>query len=137
MYSGVAANGNGNSNDTSNISNTFLRGIQQTDVNGVVQFETLFPGHYDGRATHIHVLSHNPNSTTIRTNSTLLGSNFTTFASHVGQLFFDQDLISQVESTFPYNTNTQSVTANDADSILIEEADLEAEDDFDGKGVSH
>lgn len=48
VYSGVVANGNGNNNDTTNTDNTFLRGIQQTDQNGIVQFETLFPGHYDG-----------------------------------------------------------------------------------------
>lgn len=45
VYSGVSASGNGNSNDTTNLNNTFLRGIQPTDVNGVVQFETIFPGH--------------------------------------------------------------------------------------------
>jgi protocatechuate 3,4-dioxygenase beta subunit len=50
VYSGVVANGNGNMNDTSNLDNTFLRGIQQSDEDGVVTFETLFPGHYTGRA---------------------------------------------------------------------------------------
>ena len=50
VYSGVSASGNGNSqNDTSNLNAKFLRGIQQTDINGVVQFETIFPGHYTGR----------------------------------------------------------------------------------------
>lgn len=49
VYSGVVASGNGNSNDTTNLNNTALRGIQQTDSNGVVQFETLFPGHYTGK----------------------------------------------------------------------------------------
>lgn len=48
VYSGVVANGNGDSNDTSNLNNTALRGIQQTDTDGLVQFQTLFPGHYDG-----------------------------------------------------------------------------------------
>lgn len=53
VYSGVSAAGNGNSqNDTSNLDATFLRGIQQTDVNGVVQFETVFPGHYTGRLVY-------------------------------------------------------------------------------------
>ncbi|KAK4499102.1 hypothetical protein PRZ48_009614 [Zasmidium cellare] len=122
VYSGVSASGNGNSNDTSNIDATFLRGLQQTDVNGVVQFESIFPGHYTGRATHIHVLTHNTNSTIIRTNGTVLGSNFTTAASHVGQIFFDQDLISAVEATAPYNTNTQELTTNADDGILGEEA---------------
>lgn len=45
VYSEVSASGNGNSNDTANLNNTFLRGIQPTDENGVVQFETIFPGH--------------------------------------------------------------------------------------------
>lgn len=42
--------------------------------------------------------------------------------SHVGQLFFDQDLISQVEATAPYNTNTQDLTQNADDAIFAEEA---------------
>jgi protocatechuate 3,4-dioxygenase beta subunit len=33
----------------------FLRGRQITDSNGLVTFTTIFPGWYDGRATHIHV----------------------------------------------------------------------------------
>ncbi|KAF2719005.1 extracellular dioxygenase [Polychaeton citri CBS 116435] len=123
VYSGVSASGNGNDEDTTNIDNTFLRGIQQTDINGVAQFETVFPGHYTGRASHIHILAHAANETTVRTNGTLLGGNFTTHAVHVGQLFFDQDLISQVEGTAPYNTNTQDTTLNSDDDILASEAD--------------
>ncbi|HEX2341521.1 MAG TPA: intradiol ring-cleavage dioxygenase [Vicinamibacterales bacterium] len=34
---------------------TFLRGIQTTDSNGRVTFTTVYPGWYQGRATHIHV----------------------------------------------------------------------------------
>ncbi len=33
---------------------TFLRGIGKTDSNGQVTFTTIFPGRYQGRATHIH-----------------------------------------------------------------------------------
>ncbi|RAL16159.1 intradiol ring-cleavage dioxygenase [Aspergillus homomorphus CBS 101889] len=123
VYSGIQASGNGNSNDASNLDATFLRGIQQTDESGVVQFETIFPGHYTSRATHIHVLSHNPNTTTTtNTNNTLTGL-YTTTANHVGQIFFDQDLITEVETTSPYSTNTQELTTNANDSILSEEAD--------------
>ena len=42
--------------------------------------------------------------------------------SHVGQAFFDQDLITSVEEVEPYSTNTQSLTENSDDSILSEEA---------------
>ena len=33
----------------------FLRGIQTTNANGEVTFTTIYPGWYQGRATHIHV----------------------------------------------------------------------------------
>jgi protocatechuate 3,4-dioxygenase beta subunit len=36
-------------------SKTYLRGIQTTDGNGQVVFTTIYPGWYQGRATHIHV----------------------------------------------------------------------------------
>ena len=32
----------------------WLRGSQLADADGVVEFETVFPGWYSGRATHIH-----------------------------------------------------------------------------------
>ncbi|KAH0493479.1 hypothetical protein TgHK011_000147 [Trichoderma gracile] len=119
VYSGVLANGNGNSDDETNLDNTFLRGIQETDSDGVAQFKSIFPGHYTGRATHIHVMVH--------TNATLLANktlgNDEIYASHVGQAFFDQDLITAVEKTSPYSTNTQKLTENDDDDILAEEAD--------------
>ena len=34
---------------------TFLRGIQTTNAAGEVTFLTIFPGWYQGRATHIHL----------------------------------------------------------------------------------
>ena len=49
VYGGVSSNGNGNSDDLTNLDNTFLRGIVETDVNGVAQYETVFPGHYTSR----------------------------------------------------------------------------------------
>jgi hypothetical protein len=44
------------------------------------------------------------------------------YASHVGQAFFDQDLIQAVMQEYPYSENTQSQTMNQDDSILAEEA---------------
>ncbi|MCV9927877.1 intradiol ring-cleavage dioxygenase [Flavobacterium sp. LS1R49] len=37
----------------------FLRGRQTTDTNGLVLFTSIFPGWYQGRATHIHVHIYN------------------------------------------------------------------------------
>ena len=34
---------------------TYLRGIQTTNSNGEVTFTTIYPGWYQGRATHIHL----------------------------------------------------------------------------------
>lgn len=123
VYSGVVASGNGDMSDEDNINQTFLRGIQKTDSDGVVQFDTLFPGHYTGRATHIHVMVHT-NATEFKNHT--LGSQV--YASHVGQSFFDQDLISAVEETEPYASNTQSLTKNADDSILAGEAGTDGVD---------
>lgn len=37
----------------------FLRGRQTTNASGQVSFTSVFPGWYDGRATHIHVHIYN------------------------------------------------------------------------------
>ncbi|EFX04512.1 intradiol ring-cleavage dioxygenase [Grosmannia clavigera kw1407] len=120
VYSSIVANGNGDSSDDSNINKTWLRGIHLSDDNGVAEFESIFPGHYTSRATHIHVMVHT--NATLLANSTL---GTASYASHVGQTFFDQSLITEVELQAPYNTNTQDLTANADDSILSEEADTE------------
>lgn len=123
VYSGVIAGGNGDQSDETNIDNTWLRGIQKTNSDGVAQFESIFPGHYTGRATHIHVMVHT--NATLLANHTLGSDNY---ASHVGQAFFDQDLIAQVETLEPYASNTQELTLNEDDSILSEEAKTDGVD---------
>jgi protocatechuate 3,4-dioxygenase beta subunit len=123
VYGGVVASGNGDSTDASNINNTFLRGIQPTDTDGVAQFESVFPGHYSGRATHIHVMVHT--NATVQANGTLGLDNY---ASHVGQAFFDQSLITEVSAVEPYASNTQAVTLNADDSIMSEEAGTDGVD---------
>lgn len=40
--------------------------------------------------------------------------------SHVGQVFFDQDLITEADTIAPYSTNTQEVTLNADDSIATQ-----------------
>jgi hypothetical protein len=116
VYSGVVASGNGDSSDTSNLDNTFGRGLVSTDENGVAQFVSTFPGHYTSRATHIHVLA--TLNATVLANNTLTGGE----VSHVGQLFFDQDLITEVELNEPYASNTQTLTLNSEDQIFSGEA---------------
>jgi protocatechuate 3,4-dioxygenase beta subunit len=116
VYSGIIANGNGDSSDASNVNNTFLRGLTPTDADGFTSFTTIFPGHYTGRATHIHVLG--TYNGTLLDNNTYSGG----YSSHVGQIFFDQDLISQVETTSPYSDNAQTLTTNEEDTIFSQSA---------------
>ncbi|KAI9930669.1 hypothetical protein ASPWEDRAFT_106723 [Aspergillus wentii DTO 134E9] len=124
VYSGVQSSMNGNGNDASNLDKTFLRGIQKTDSDGVAQFKTVFPGHYDGRATHVHVVAHM--NATLMSNNTLTGG----YIPHIGQLFFDQDLISQVEATYPYNTSTVDITKNADDHVVQDETEDSNSDPF-------
>jgi protocatechuate 3,4-dioxygenase beta subunit len=53
-YSGYA-NQNGANGTKDYTGETWLRGVQTSDANGVVNFKTIYPGWETGRATHIHV----------------------------------------------------------------------------------
>lgn len=119
VYSGVESGQAG-------LDTTFLRGIQETDEDGVVAFQTIFPGHYDGRAIHTHLLT--KSNVTARENSTTEGGSVT----HIGQLFYPEDLIDEVEATAPYNTNTVERTTNDEDmwSIVQASADYDPFPEF-------
>jgi protocatechuate 3,4-dioxygenase beta subunit len=113
-YSGVESGQGG-------LNTTFLRGIQETDDDGVVAFETIFPGHYDGRAIHTHLLT--KSNVTVRENQTTQDG----AVAHIGQLFWPEELRSEVEATSPYNENTQAITSNDDDMWSI----VQAENDYD------
>ena len=112
-------------NDKPNLNKAFLRGIQQTDSDGVVQFDTNFPGHYAGRATHLHMITH-AEDTKAKDNDTI----WDVRVRHAGQTFFDQALISAVEAIAPYSTNRQARTANKNDAILIQETANKADPFF-------
>ena len=116
VYSGVEDRGNGDVDDSSNLNTTFLRGIQRTDSEGVAQFQTIFPGHYTHRATHIHVVAHVGNVTQLP-NNTIIGGT----VPYIGQLYWDQDLIDEVEKAYPYNTNDLPRTPNARDWLFREE----------------
>ena len=39
-------------------SETWLRGGWYTDTNGMVEVTTVYPGYYNGRTTHVHLMVH-------------------------------------------------------------------------------
>ncbi|ORY63060.1 Intradiol ring-cleavage dioxygenase [Pseudomassariella vexata] len=110
-YSGVVDGGGLNS--------TFMRGIQITDTDGVVQFDSVFPGHYMGRTNHIHVISNRGG--TLFDNGTYTGGT----VNHIGQLYFDQELIDVIESMPPYYNNPIRQMVNVQDFLVAQEASRE------------
>lgn len=99
QYSGVSDQGS----DTAG--QQFLRGYQLTDTNGAVQFQTIYPGWYSGRAVHIHF--------TIRTKGAD-GEDY----QFTSQFFFDDTLTDQIHALEPYASKGQRDTRNSNDNIF-------------------
>lgn len=110
VYSGVATPGQGGLNTT------YGRGVQQTDGDGVIQFDSIFPGHYEGRTTHIHVMS--TDGADVLPNGTFDGGT----VRHIGQTYFDEELIEAIEAVEPYARNKQRRTSNADDKLSADEA---------------
>jgi protocatechuate 3,4-dioxygenase beta subunit len=100
LYSDEAANGTSGE--------TWLRGYQETDSAGHVQFTTIYPGWYSGRTVHIHIR--------VRTFSgSATTYNFTT------QIFFAEEDSAAVFATSPYNSRSGRDTTNEEDMIYQQE----------------
>lgn len=83
----------------------WFRGRQTTDANGKVTFTTIFPGWYQGRATHIHVHVYNS------AGKSLL----------ITQIAFDDDLCISVNkngSSYGYTKGTNGYTYNKNDNVF-------------------
>jgi protocatechuate 3,4-dioxygenase beta subunit len=93
IYSGYAAQGTAGQ--------TFLRGIQVTDAHGLVEFQTIYPGWYRGRTTHIHFKVHFENQTLV-----------------TSQLYFPETISNTIYTTVsPYSTRGAKDTANASDMV--------------------
>jgi protocatechuate 3,4-dioxygenase beta subunit len=103
IYSGEPSEGSGGE--------TYLRGIQLTDGNGLAEFATIYPGQYPGRTTHIHVKVHIGGRESDRTYS---GGH----VSHAGQLFASDRRDAEVFALAPYNRNTAEITPRNADGVF-------------------
>jgi protocatechuate 3,4-dioxygenase beta subunit len=96
---------------------TFLRGRQQADAAGMVEFRTIHPGWYPGRTVHIHVMVH-------------VGD-----ATFTSQLYFPEAINDEVLSLAPYAQRPNRDTTNDTDAIFPtggEPAVLDVAPDGDG-----
>jgi protocatechuate 3,4-dioxygenase beta subunit len=91
-----------NDRGSSTVGQTFLRGCQTTDANGLAQFTTIYPGWYPGRTVHIHFK--------IRTG---FGQAF----EFTSQLFFDDALTDQVYTIEPYASTGERNSRNADDGI--------------------
>lgn len=83
----------------------YLRGYQLTNEKGAVQFQTIYPGWYSGRAVHIHF--------TIRTQD----ANHQAY-QFTSQLFLDDPLTDIVHSLKPYADKPQRNTRNQDDALF-------------------
>jgi protocatechuate 3,4-dioxygenase beta subunit len=86
----------------------YLRGIQTTDANGEVSFTTIYPGWYQGRATHIHV------EVSINTRSV-----------KATQMAFDEAVNRTVYATGVYASRGANPTSNLADGIFADSLSAE------------
>ena len=87
---------------------TYLRGIQTTNANGQVTFTTVYPGWYQGRATHIHV--------EVTRNGQSL---------KVTQIAFPDSVNAEVYGTGVYASRGSNPTTNTRDGIFADSLNSE------------
>ncbi|KAI5842231.1 Intradiol ring-cleavage dioxygenase [Tricharina praecox] len=94
----------------------FNRGLQPTDRRGIMHMITSFPGWYDMRATHIHAI--HIGGKVDRKKRIYQGGHVT----HIGQLFFPESLLTQIDQRLPYTKNKlKERVRNDDDFIYHQE----------------
>lgn len=110
-YSGETPNNGMCLQDQSYSSLDFFRGVQTTDDEGVVYFDTCFPGWYRGRAVHVHF-------------QVKSGSQ----SYRVSQLFFPEDITEDVFANHgEYSEYGQPDTTFSTDNIISNIAASEQE----------
>ncbi|MEV1062847.1 intradiol ring-cleavage dioxygenase [Streptomyces sp. NPDC050263] len=90
--------------------NTYLRGYQIANANGVVKFETIFPGWYTPRTCHIHLKVHTGGQ---KEDGTYEGGK----VNYTGQLFFPDAAAQEIFTLEPYSQHSGSYTTLDNDMV--------------------
>ena len=94
---------------------TYLRGAQATDADGIVEFHTVYPGFYPGRTVHIHAKVHLDRRTVLTT-----------------QLYFDDAFTDRIHARRPYSRAGRRDTSNDTDGLFDESLLLTLSEEDDG-----
>jgi protocatechuate 3,4-dioxygenase beta subunit len=108
---------------------TFLRGVQLTDGEGRAQFVTRYPGHYAGRATHIHAKVHIAGTASAGTYS---GGH----VAHTGQLFFSDATSTSVFKLAPYAKDGAARVLNSADRVYMQQGGSKCEVELKRRGAT-
>lgn len=119
VYSGDTPNpGMCSGNDADAIAADFFRGVRTSDADGVVAFDTCFPGWYNGRAVHIHVQVKQGASSTI-VSQVFFPEAITAaiFASHP-----EYDGFGQPDTTFATDNVATSMGSDNFDRHILEVA---------------
>lgn len=96
VYSGFP----GQLGDIDTTGQTFLRGTQVTDADGIAQFNSIYPGWYPGRTTHIHFKVHTSSAT-----------------EATSQLYFPEERTAEIYAVAPYDARGQKDTPNALDGV--------------------
>lgn len=116
-----------NESSESTSGQSWLRGYQLTDANGLVTFTTIVPGWYQGRATHIH----------LRVRSKYDEASSTSDGTNTTQVFFPQATLDAIyTSVAPYSTKGVDTTTNIADHVYTPETKAETEVPLVGNAAS-
>ena len=103
----------------STVGETWLRGVQLTNAQGLARFTTIYPGFYSGRAPHIHAKVH--------VGGTTSGSRYSGgHVSHTGQIFFPESTSTRVFKTGAYREDQNQRTYLAEDRVYTEQGGFRA-----------
>ena len=115
VYSGFESASRGGPGGGRSDEETYLRGAQVTNADGIVEFRTVYPGWYRGRTVHLHFKVHLDKVTVL-----------------TSQLFFDEQVTDAVYATASYRDKGDRDVRNADDSIFDDALVLTTGADGDG-----
>ena len=115
LYSGFESASTGGPGGGRTDDETYLRGAQATNSDGIVEFKTIYPGWYRGRTVHIHAKVHLDRQTVLTT-----------------QMYFDDEVSGRVFLEDPYPGESNRDGFNETDGLYRRELELTLSREADG-----